>query len=294
MDPPGEAFTITSPDVMLQPSQEVTYCYYFHTPNTSALAINKWVSDMTPGSHHMIFFAGGNHADGLDTTNSCGFGGSISGSAQSQWVFASQTPHGEEDLPADDGTGKPLAQNIAANTAGAFQMHYLNTTDNVLTVHVQLKAYALPAGTTYTQTDAYVTYNNSINIPPNAVNHVESASCPAPSGKFWQLSTHAHKQMVGAEVKDGTSVIDTTTDWEHPTVTVWNATPFYTFSSGSVSWDCTYDNTGSNAANTVVSGTSAQTNEMCMATGYYFPSTGAKGCLYDTQLIPSGDHCYCQ
>ena len=42
-----------------RPAHEVTYCYYFHTPNTAPVAINKWVSDMTPGSHHMIFFTGG-------------------------------------------------------------------------------------------------------------------------------------------------------------------------------------------------------------------------------------------
>ena len=41
----------------------------------------------------------------------------------------------------------------------------------------------------------------------------------------------------------------------------------------SLTWQCTYDNTGSNG---VVSGPSAQTNEMCMATGYYFPATGPK------------------
>src|SRR5438132_2795912 len=72
-DPNGTpVFDITSTDIMLQPGQEVTYCYFFHTPNTAAVAVNKWVADMTPGSHHMIFFTGGAaHADGLDMTGSC-------------------------------------------------------------------------------------------------------------------------------------------------------------------------------------------------------------------------------
>ncbi len=286
------AFDIISPDIMLMPGQEVTYCYYFHTPNTATLAVDKWVSDMTPGSHHMILFTGGPaHADGLDTTNSCGLGTSAQNPAV--WVYASQVPHQEQDLPADDGGGKPLAQAIAPNTQGAFQMHYLNTTDNALTAHVELKAYALAAGAAFTETDAFITYNNSISIPPGATNVTASATCAVPTQKFWTISTHDHKQGIHTDVMDGASVVFQSTDWEHPGAQLWNTSPFYTFSGGKLTWECTYDNTGSNSSITVVSGPSAQTNEMCMAVGYFFPATGPKFCLYDTQ-IPTADHCYCQ
>lgn len=84
-------------------------------------------------------------------------------------------------------------------------------------------------------------------------------------------------------VKDGmpasTAVTFTSTDWEHPGAKTWMASPFYTFASGKLTYECTYDNTGSNAASTVVSGPSAETNEMCMATGYYFPATKPLICL---------------
>ena len=288
------AFDVTSTDVQLQPGQEVTYCYYFHTPNTAAIPVNKWVSDMTPGSHHMILFLGGpSMPDGLDMTNSCGLGTSASAQNTPKWVYASQTPHQEQDLPADDGGGKPLAQLIQPNTEAAFQMHYLNTTDNVLTVHVELKAYALAANAAYTQTDAYITYNNSISIGPGATNVTVSATCSVPTQKFWTMSTHDHKQGIHTDVKDGTNMVFQSTDWEHPGAQVWDSSPFYAFSGGKLTWECTYDNTGDNKANTVVAGPSAQTNEMCMAVGYYFPATGPKVCLYDTQ-IPTADHCYCQ
>jgi len=281
------AFTVQSTDVTLTAGQEVTYCYYFHTPNTAAIAVNKWVSDMTPGSHHMIFFTGGPaHADGLDMSNSCGIGASTTN--VSQWVFASQTPHTEELLPPDDGAGKPLAQLIQPNTLGAFQMHYLNATDGPLTVHVKLSAYALAAGAAYTQTDAYITYNQNISIAPGAMNFPVTATCNAPPGKFWLMSTHAHKQAVKTEVLDGSTSLFSSTEWEHPGAKEWDASPFYTMSTGKVTWTCTYTNTGDNAANTITAGTSAQTNEMCMATGYYFPSTGPKICLNVAQ------GCFCQ
>src|SRR5690242_17216415 len=73
-DPP--AFEIVSKDITLQPGDQITYCYYFHTPNTSEVRVNKWVSDMTAGSHHAILFllpSGGSMPDGtLDPSGNCG------------------------------------------------------------------------------------------------------------------------------------------------------------------------------------------------------------------------------
>jgi hypothetical protein len=279
MDPNGPAaFTITSPDITLTAGQEATYCYYFHTTNTETVAINKWISTLAPGSHHMIMFlnpGGAQPADGTIDQN-CGFGGAGRAKNLPVWTYATQTEYQEEDLPSDDGAGKPLAQNIAPNSAGYLQMHYLNASPNMITAHVDLKAYALAAGTAYTETEAFVTYNNDISIPPNAVNFTVTASCPVPATKFWTLSTHSHKQSVATTVMDGTNTIFSSTDWQHPGSTNWNAPSFYTFGATNLTWQCTYDNTGSNAGSTVVAGPSAQTNEMCMATGYYFPATAPK------------------
>ncbi|MEO6772278.1 MAG: hypothetical protein ABI467_04560 [Kofleriaceae bacterium] len=292
---PGAAFTVQSTDVTIPSGtgNEVTYCYWFKTPNTTALAINKWVSDMAPGSHHMIFFAGGSFPPdlpngGLDTQNRCGLGTS-SGTNQPAWVFASQTLHLEEDLPADDGTGKPLAQVIEPGTVGAIQMHYLNATDSALTAHVKLSAYALADGATYTRTDPYITYNYDISIGPNATGVQATASCPTPAGaKFWTMSTHSHKQSVETQISDTNGMILDSHDWEHPTVKTWDSMPFYTV-NGNLTWTCTYDNTGDNKGSTVVQGASAATNEMCMATGYFFPSTKAQFCVSGHAF----NGCYC-
>jgi hypothetical protein len=277
-DPNGTpAFEISSPDITLTSGQEVTYCYYFHTSNTQTVAINKWVSVLAPGSHHMIMFlnpGGSQPADGTIDQN-CGLGGTGIGSLP-VWTYATQTENQELDLPNDDGSGKPLAQNIAAHSAGYFQMHYLNATQGSLTAHVDLKAYALPSGASYTETEAYVTYNNDIRIGPGATNVVVTASCPVPALKFWTMSTHSHKQSIATAVLDGSNTIFSSTSWEHPGSQDWSAPSFYTFSASALTWKCTYDNTGSNAGSTVVAGQSAQTNEMCMATGYFFPATAPK------------------
>jgi hypothetical protein len=289
------AFEITSADLTLSPGEETTQCFYFHTPNTTALAVHKWVSDLTPGSHHMIFYqtlGGTPPADGTvdDCSNIRGGGMSVP-----LPVYLTQIPHQEADFPSDDGTGHPLAQVIQPNTAGFFQMHYLNTTDQTLTVHVYLAAYALPDKVGYVHTDPFVTYNADIAIPPHAVNYQVTATCPSAaqtaelaqlqSYTFWSMTTHSHKQTVEALIKDGSDMVVDTTDWEHPTVMQWGK-PFYQFQSG-VTWQCTYTNNGSNANNTIYSGNSAATNEMCMGGGYYFPSAGPRGCFM------SGGTCNC-
>jgi hypothetical protein len=269
------AFEITSTDILLPAGAEFTKCFYFHTPNTATVAINKWISDMTPGSHHMIMFLTPNvsnpPADGTIDENCGGLGG---GGSLPQWTFASATEHYEVDMPSDDGAGKPLAQNIPAHTAGYFQMHYLNASDTDKMVHVDLKAYGIDASTPYTQTDAYVTYVYNFSVPANSTGYQVSASCSTPANsKFWTISSHTHKQGKEVQIKDGSSMVYDSTDWEHPMVKSWMAAPYYSFSSGNVSWTCTYDNPGSTAIN---EGQSAQTNEMCMMTGYYFPASGPK------------------
>jgi hypothetical protein len=283
IDPPARGFQVASPDVTIMPGQEVTYCYYFRTPNTETMVIKKWSSVMTPGSHHMIMYSTASDAmpPGTISTSACG---NFAASNAPSWTYSAQTPTNELALPADDGTGLPLGQEIAAGTPAYFQMHYLNATDAPLKAHVVLNAEAFDAGVAYTKTAPYVTYNSKISIAPNAVGDVESQTCAVPAGlKFWLVSTHAHQQAVKTAVKDGqpasTAVAFTSNDWQHPGAATWMTAPFFTFSTNKLTYECTYNNTGPNAATTVVAGPSAVTNEMCMATGYFFPATKPLLCL---------------
>ena len=47
LPPPARGFQVTTPEVTIMPHQEITYCYYFHTPNTENMVIKKWSSSMT-------------------------------------------------------------------------------------------------------------------------------------------------------------------------------------------------------------------------------------------------------
>jgi hypothetical protein len=296
-EPPARGFQMKSPDVTIKAGQEITYCWYFKTPNTEAYTIKRWVSHMSSGSHHMIVFFTNSlsQPEGTVSSSSCGFGG---GTNVGQWIYAAQNEDADLKLPADDGAGKPVGMDVNPGQAGFIQMHYLNTSDDDITVHVTLNAEAYDAGVATTKTFAYVTFNGNISIPPMSTGTKATNTCNIPTtSKIWLMSTHAHKQAVHTEVRDGSTatspVVFASDDWEHPGACMtgaantgcpqaWATNTFYTFASGKLTYECTYNNPTSN---TIKTGDSAQTDEMCMATGYYFPATKATIC-YNNFILP--------
>jgi hypothetical protein len=283
LSPAVNGFQVRTPDIVMAPGQETTYCYYFHTSNTTQTVVQNWQSSMSPGSHHIIlyFTSTAEQPDGtLDPSGNCG-GANLKN--LSVWTYLAQTPESRSDMPADDGTGKPVGMPVPANQPAALQLHYLNATDSPLTVHITLNANGYPAGTAYTQAGSYVTYNTKIDIPPGPGSmSTASGTCPVPAGsRFFSMWTHSHKQSVENQVMDGAAMVQTSTDSSDPTVTLWPTSPFYTFASGALSYTCNYLNLTSNE---IVSGPSALTNEMCMAIGYFFPATGSKVC-FDSAVV---------
>ncbi len=279
LPPPERGFQIVSPMVEIDPGDEVTYCFYFKTKNTTELAIQKWASRMTTGSHHMIVYLTPTdlQTPGTLSTRDCGFGASTT----AVWTYSAQTSDAEAAMPADDGTGTPVGQLIKSGQSGFIQMHYLNASDNVLRAQVQLNAYAYAEDVRITPAAPFVTYDTRINLGPGSPAAPKpgmvTASCTvSPSEKFYVLSTHTHKQSVHTSVKDGAATVFDSVSWEHPGEETWNTAPFFSFTSGKLTYQCDYMNPTNKV---ITTGDSAVDNEMCMAIGYYFPAVGGKGHL---------------
>jgi hypothetical protein len=276
---PGEGFQIITPDIVIEPGQEITYCYYTTVTLEQAAGIKKWDSVMTPGSHHLIVFFTSNASqpDGTLSSESCGIAGGGSGLNFPIWSYASQEPVGEMAMP--DGVG----MQIAASQHMFIQMHYLNTNPNEsITVHATLNGETYAADEQYTPASAYVTYSTDISIGAGVgTTGSNEHTCSVPSGAtFFTLGTHSHRRSVETWVKDGNSEVFRSDDWEHPRdlehrVDAWAAAPYYQF-SGDLTYHCDYENDLDQA---VTSGDSANVNEMCMAVGYYFPATTATFCI---------------
>jgi len=283
---PGPGFQIVSPTVDVNPGADTTYCYYFHTPNTSDLNIKKWASHMTDGSHDLIVYLTPTDLQPPPTLSAtmCGLAGDGPGPV---WTYSAQSPDYEAPLPADDGNGMPVGQQIKAGQSGFLQMHFLNTTNAVLHVHVELDAYAYDDGVQVTQAAPFFTLSTMINLPaaaPNPTMGMVNGDCDVASdAKFFLMTTYTHKQGVHTFVKDGATTVFDSRNWELPGAQRWSTTPFFSFASGKLTYQCEYVNPNSYR---IKYGDSVTTQEMCMAMGYYFPATDSTGhmCLDSVML----------
>jgi len=256
---PAEGFRIQTPPITIHAGQEVTYCYYTTIPIDRVMGVKRWSSTMTPGSHHLIlFFADTGKADGTIDENCSIAGGGLN---LPIWTYSAQSPMADATMPAGVGMTVNPGQKVFV------QMHYLNVGDSDIEASVTIDAEAYADGETYDAAAAYVTYNTNINVDPMSTGSAEG-TCAVPSNAtFFTMSTHSHKFSTHTEVRDGTSVVFESNDWEHPGTTDWLAAPHYKFSSGSITYHCDYRN---DTQNPVREGDSAATDEMCMAVGYFF------------------------
>ena len=266
-EPADETFTIQTPSFTLQPGEEKFYCFYTTLPTTEVRGIHAMASHMTPGSHHMIVFKTETQQQPDGTFVECqNFG---MGNDLPVWLYASQDPDQEMTLPED------IAIPLIAQQPVLVNMHYINQTEAPITADVHVDLTAFPATTHYHEAHAYVTFNDQINIAPGATGTV-SGTCDVDSDvKFVALTTHSHRYTTSAAVLDGSAQVLETLDWEHATVNRYGD-PYLHFSSGKLTYRCSYHNTTDQPLTT---GESALTNEMCMAVGLYFPASRDHYCL---------------
>jgi hypothetical protein len=276
--PAVPSFQIVAPTVDVAPAQEITYCYYFHTPNTSDLSIKKWASHMTPGAHDMIVYLTQSDLQtaGSLSTERCGF---IANGIGPVWAYSAQSADDEAALPADDGNGMPVGLPLRAGRSGFIQMHFINTTADVLHAHVELYGFAYDDGVQVTPAGSFYTYSTKIDLASGSAatptTGMVNGQCDvSPDAKFFLMSAHTHKQGVHSFVKDAATMVFDTTNWEHPGVSSWSATPFYAFTSGKLSWQCEYVNPNNYR---IQFGDDPARAEICAAVGYFFPSPGGAG-----------------
>ena len=269
--PPADGFRITTPDITIMPGEEVTYCYYTSIETTREMGVKRWSSTMTAGSHHLIlFFTDGDAPPDGTITRDCDGGG---GGGGSYWAYSAQSAQSQIAMPSGIGMKVPVRQKVYV------QMHYLNLGEAPLAAHAVIDADAYAAAETYTPAAAFVTYRAGFTIGGNATGETGGSCAVPPGSKFFLMSTHVHKRGTLTRVTDGTTMVFESTDWEHPGSQRWMAEPFFQFASNKLTYHCEYDNRGN--PNPVREGSSAATNEMCMAVGYFFPATTPKFCVND-------------
>lgn len=275
-EPP--TFTVTSPTIDVTAKSDSTYCYYFHMPNTANVSIKKWASHLTDGATQLTLFLTDTDKaiSGTISGSSCGI---MTNQDTVVWSYSADIADAEMVLPADDGTGQPVGMAVRAGQPAILQIHVVNPADQSISAHVELAGYAHPAGTTATLAAPYVTYNAHIDLPAatpaTPTTDTVFGDCTVdPAAKFFSISIHTFKQGIHTFVKDKDTMVFDNVNWQNPRPASWDTTPFFSFASQKISYQCEYANPNGYSIST---GDRAARDEMCVTVGYYFPAEDSTG-----------------
>jgi hypothetical protein len=126
----------------------------------------------------------------------------------------------------------------------------------------------------YTAAQVYLN-DSKLDVPPGQGSAGGTMALPAGVSNVKLLSTqsHMHRHAVGfqATLDDGTVLYRTTT-WSGPPTMTYNP-PLPLADRSKISWKCDINN---DTASDLTFGESAATNEMCVLTGFYYPSPGGQ------------------
>jgi hypothetical protein len=244
------------------PNSEVFYCQTFANPWGKQVDIKTYDLSMDKGSHHMFAFYQSNATDAA-TSSPCPSGGLTFGA----FTFTSQSPTAVLTFPAT--VGATLPQSSGFN----MMAHYLNTTTETLTAHVNLTMYIGKDGAVTNHAGVIFLNNIEMTVPPTGQPVVSSDSQTLNQEvNILLTSSHMHKFATNfvstATPPGGTAqTLYSTTQWDEPKP-AWFATPLQFPSGTTIKWSCTDVN---NTGKALTFGEYAQTNVMCISVNIFYP-----------------------
>lgn len=250
--------------------KEIFDCQYVTLPNVTGWMVSGQ-HEYTAGSHHLLLYttdltsipAGG------DKIQDCYEGTGDFMSHVRGVLYGGQTPTGSEQFPA----GVGLA--TTPNQVLMFQVHYLNATANDLSANVDVKL-TLDSGTDVVHNAGVLfLYDPFIDVPAGAKAQAQMRAIIPQDVTLLFASSHYHARGVGyaayidTPTEMATKPFYTSASWSSPQI----ATMSMPIKAGSkLRFECDYDN--SSGTQEYFQGPSAQTNEMCMFIGAYWPDMG--------------------
>lgn len=249
--------------------KELHQCQFVQVPAGADLEVVRIGHQYTPGSHHFLLYETGLTAIPPEFTGQydCTVGDEPIMEHTRGILYAGQSPKGEFPLPPG------VALTIKAGTVVMFQSHYINAGKSDLLAKVDLTLDTAPPETIKEKAGFLLFYDPFIHLPAKGKAQ-SGVRCPIPNDiKLLNGFTHYHQRGTGMKVfvdpngqAPSTTPFYETHDWEHPQDHV-GPTPIAAGST--VRFACAYDNTTSETE--IFQGPNAQTSEMCVFAGLYYP-----------------------
>jgi hypothetical protein len=282
--PPGGDF----PDITFElgtkvaPATEAQKCLFVQVPaDRGTIAVPSAESHFTPGSHHFLAYRTGldelpaqypGVVDCFETLG--GVMQFVSGS-----YYEAQQPDMHHDLP------EGVAHLFQPGEVILLQAHYLNTSLDELDAKVEFTLHTMDPGAVEHEAGSILFSNFLLNIPPLS-KVTETRSCPVSTTTDMNVSllwSHMHRRAVHFIATTDDPAVDgplyESNDWNEPKARDFaDGPPTIVHAGNHITYSCDFDNTTSK---TFTYGPSADTNEMCILHGMYWPRVDAatEGCL---------------
>jgi hypothetical protein len=259
----GDTVTLTTDEFEVPAGGEIFVCQDFANPFGDVDTEVKQIdSEMTTGSHHMLLF----FKDGATNTRTV----PCAALQFSTMLYGAQSPSTTMPYPAG------VAALIKGTQGFHMQMHYLNASkDTAFKAHVTVRFQKATAGTIQHHAGVFFFNNVSgIQIPANTTMDV-SASCTFKRDVQVIFATaHTHRFSNSFEARVSDTPVYNTDSWDNAPNKQY-APPIAVGANDQVTWKCNVTNPSTNPGDVLTFGESANTNEMCIFDGQYYPADDA-------------------
>ncbi|MEZ4224562.1 MAG: hypothetical protein R3B13_26665 [Polyangiaceae bacterium] len=255
----------------VQAGDEIQKCQFVQLPKDGdELVVGRIFHKYSPGSHHFLVYR-------TELTEIPSGGEQLITCDETDWmsnvrgvIYAAQETDGEFVMP------QGVGQKFEPGEVMLVQTHYLNTTPSTLDAQIDLHMELMEPKELEHEAGVLFFYNPAISLGAAASGSAE-LTCPLPAEvTLGFAASHMHKRgtFFTADSTDKAAAallgpLYETTEWEEPVPRVFALDPAARLAAGSqIRYRCDFDNAG---AAPVVSGPSADTNEMCMFVAMYWP-----------------------
>jgi hypothetical protein len=262
---------------------EMLRCIWAQMPtDRGVIAVPSAESHYTPGSHHMLAYRSDLTAipNGQTGVWDCDDGAWQIHDTGS--YYEAQQPDSSRSLPPG------VAAEFQPGEILILQAHYVNTSENDIDAHVQLIMHTVDVATVQAEAGSILFSDGNIMIAPHAKARMQM-TCPIPLDiNLALLWSHMHSRAVDFNAStDDMAAMDALggtlyheSDWSEPQPRTFPDDPPVVIHAGShITFACDYEN---DTDSTFTYGNSAETNEMCILHGMYWPRMktvpGAEGC----------------
>jgi hypothetical protein len=264
-------------DVTVPAGGEMLRCVYGTFPtDRGVIAVPSAESHFTPGSHHLLAYrtALKSIPDGRTGVWDCSDGAWVLQERGS--YYEAQQPNAHHELPAG------VAHEFQPGEIVILQAHYVNATDADLNAHAELTMHTVDVATVEQEAGSIMFSDPNIVVPAHSRARV-TMTCALPSdinpALLW---SHMHSRGIHFEAStddesaaEKLGMLYNGDDWSEPQAREFPSDPAVVLHAGShITFSCDYEN---NSDKPFVYGQSAETNEMCILHGMYYPRMATAG-----------------